>query len=121
VAERRGLVADLKSVGPEAPTLADRWLARDLAAHVAATEQLRGAPTFVGRTLVMRYGLRLNETFRPIMAVDLRRFRRHGFDWALRRLEQPPPPLLSRTSLLPVGVFEVFVHREDVRRAELPR
>lgn len=114
--ERRALVTTLKAVGPDAPTLAGAWTARDLAAHVAATEQLRGLPTSLGRTLVVRYGLRLNDVFRPVMAIDLRRFRRHGFDWALRRLEQEPPRLLARASLLPVSVFEIFVHHEDVRR-----
>lgn len=114
--ERRALVAALKAVGPDAPTLAGAWTARDLAAHVAATEQSRGVPTFLGRTLVVRYGLRLNDTFRPIMAIDLRRLRRHGFDWALRRLERQPPGLPSRASVLPVSVFEIFVHHEDVRR-----
>lgn len=120
--ERRALVATLEAVGPDAPTLAGAWTAGDLAAHVAATEQSRGVPTFLGRTLVVRYGWRLNDTFRPIMAIDLRRFRRHGFDWALRRLERQPPGLLSRASLLPVSVFEIFVHHEDVRRPnDVPR
>src|SRR5207248_1602646 len=43
--------------------------------------------------------------------------RRHGFEWALRRLERPTPGLLLRPAVLPVSVFEVFVHHEDVRRA----
>jgi uncharacterized protein (TIGR03085 family) len=114
--ERQALVATLRSVGPDAPTLVYGWSARDLAAHVAATEQFRGLPTFLGRSLVVRYGWRLNDTFRPLMAIDLRRFRRHGFDWALSRLERKPPRLLSGASLVPVSVFEIFVHHEDVRR-----
>lgn len=116
-AERRALVETLRAVGGEAATLVAGWTACDLAAHVAATEQLRGFPTFVGRSMVVRYGWRLNDLFRPVMAIDLRRFRRHGFEWALRRLARNPPVLLSRTALLPVSVFEIFVHHEDVRRA----
>ena len=115
--ERRALAATLRSVGPDAPTLAGTWRARDLAAHVAATEQVGGMPTFIGRTLVARYGLRLNDSLRPVMRIDLRRFRRHGFDWAVRRLERPAPALLSRPSILPVSVFEIYVHHEDVLRA----
>ena len=116
-AERRALVETLRAVGPDAPTLVDGWRAADIAAHVAATEQANGVPTFLGRTLVVRRAWRLNDTFRWSMAIDLKRFRRHGFDWALRRLERPSPRLLARPSVLPVSVFEVYVHHEDVRRA----
>ena len=114
-AERRGLAATLRAVGPEAPTLAGAWKAGDLAAHVVATEKLRGMPTFLGRRLVLR-GIRLNDTFAGAMAIDVRRFRRRGFDWALARLERQGPWLLDRPSVLPVSVFEIFVHHEDVRR-----
>lgn len=100
-AARRALVSALKAVAPEGITLAGTWKARDLAAHVAATEQLRGVPTFIGRTLVSRYAVRLNDTYRPVMAIDLRRFRRHGFDWAVKRLERQPPSLLSRDACCP--------------------
>lgn len=114
-AERRAFVATLRAVGPSAPTLAAPWNAEDLAAHVAATEQQRGVPTYVGRRLVMR-GIRLNDTFKPVMAVQLKRFRRHGFDRSLRRLDRPSPGLLARPEVLPVSVFEVYVHHEDVLR-----
>jgi hypothetical protein len=83
---------------------------------VAATEQVHGMPTFLGRSLVAGLGLRLNDAFKPIMAIDRRRFRRHGFEWALARLERPGPALLARASVLPVSIFEIFVHHEDVRR-----
>jgi len=116
-AERHALAATLRAVGSGAPTLIPGWTASDLAAHVAATEQQRGLPTFVGRIAVARWGWRLNDTFRAIMAIDRRRFGRHGFDWALRRLEAPGPRLLERPSLLPVSLFEILVHHEDVRRA----
>ena len=114
--ERQAFVATLRAVGPAAPTLATPWNAEDLAAHVAATEQQHGVPTYVGRRMVMR-GVRLNDTFKPVMSVQLKRFRRHGFDWSLRRLERPSPALLSRPEVLPVSVFEVYAHHEDVLRA----
>lgn len=115
--ERRALVSTLRAVGPNAPTLVDGWSTHDLAAHLAATEQLHGVPTFLGRTLVARRGLRLNDTFAPVMALDLRRCRRRGYDWALQRLERPIPRVLCARGVLPVSVFEVFVHHEDVTRA----
>ena len=115
--ERHELATTFRAVGPEADTLIKGWTAWDLAAHVAATEQQRGVPTFVGRTVVVRYGWRLNDTFRPVMAMDLRRIRRHGFHWAVQRLERPGPRLLERSTVVPVSVFEMFVHHEDVRRA----
>lgn len=115
-AERRALAATLRIVGPDAPTLVEGWTARDLAAHVAATEQLHGIPTFVGRTFVARIAVRLNDPFRATMALD-RRFRRHGWDWCVRRLEGDGPGLLARPSVVAVSIFETFVHHEDVRRA----
>jgi uncharacterized protein (TIGR03085 family) len=114
--ERTALAATFRAVGPDGPTLVGGWKAADLAAHIAATEQLGGVPTFLGRSLVARFGWRLNDTFRPVMALDLRRFRRHGFDWAVTRLERPSPRLLSRAAVLGVSVFEIFVHHEDLRR-----
>lgn len=116
VVERAALAATLRSVGPEAPTLVPDWAAADLAAHLAATEKHRGLPTFLGRQLVTRFGLRLNDTFRGAMDLDRRRFTRRGFDWAVARIERDGPALLARPSVLPVSVFEVFVHHEDVRR-----
>ena len=50
------------------------------------------------------------------MAIDLRRFGRHGFDWAVKRLEQESPRLLGRAEVLPVSVFEIFMHHEDLLR-----
>ena len=116
-AERRALAATLRIVGPDAPTLVQGWTARDLAAHVAAMEQLHGIPTFVGRTLVARFAVRLNDPFRATMALDRRRFRRHGWGWCVRRLERDGPALLARPSVVAVSIFETFVHHEDVRRA----
>lgn len=121
-AERAALARTLRAVGPDAPTLIPGWRAADLAAHVAATERQRGLPTFVGRQLVARYGLRLNDRFQALLDFDRRRFHRHGFDWAVTRLERDGPGLLAKESVLPVSLFEIFVHHEDVLRAnDVPR
>lgn len=121
VTERRCLAQTFRDVGPDRPTLAGAWTTTDLAAHVVATEQLAGVPSFVGRVVVARYGWRLNELFRSTYQRDVRRFRRLGFDTAVERLSGDPPRLLRRPSVAPVGLFEVWVHHEDVRRAnDLP-
>ena len=119
--ERRALAATLRAVGPDAPTLIPGWTATDLAAHVAATEKQRGVPTFLGRRLVRR-GVRLNDSLSWALDVDRRRFTSRGFEQALGRLERDGPALLERPGVLPVSVFEVVVHHEDVRRANrVPR
>lgn len=114
--ERTELARTLRTVGPDAPTLAGDWKARDIAAHVAGTEQFRGAPTFIGRWLVARHGVRLNERFPRLTALEHQRSRRRGFEWSLRRIERPGPALLVRPSVAAVTLFELFVHHEDVRR-----
>ena len=118
--ERQAFVASLRTAGPEARTLLEGWTALDLAAHVAATEQLRGVPTFLGRRAIARFGWRLNDTFEPIMAFDRRRYAGRGFDEALARLSRPIPGLLLTRRVLPVAVFEIVVHHEDLRRGAGP-
>jgi uncharacterized protein (TIGR03083 family) len=80
---------------------------------------MRGGPTFLGRSLVARYGWRLNEIWgSPRMAdANMRGARRRGFEWAIDRLRSEPPALLLRPAVAVVGLFEVWVHREDVARA----
>jgi len=116
--ERRRFADTLVRVGPDAPTNAGDWTAFDLAAHVVSLDQLGGLPTFVGRALVAR-GVRLNDLVRdrPVYADRiLGRQKRRGFDALVAALRRPSPWLLRRRSLLPVGLFEVWTHHEDVRR-----
>jgi len=120
--EREALAVTLRAAGSGARTTIEGWTAADLAAHVVATEKHVGVPTFLGRQLVARYGWRLNDTFRRPMELDRRWFARRGFEWALRRIERDGPALLARPTVLPVSLFEIFVHHEDVRRPNgLPR
>lgn len=115
VCERHRFAHTLRSVGADAPTLIDGWTAHDVAAHVVSLDRFRGAPTFVGRRVVSR-GVRLNDVASRSAGRALRSSKRPGFEWALDELERKPPELLLRPSVLPVGLFEVFVHHEDVRR-----
>lgn len=115
--ERQAFAETLRSVGQDAPTLAGSWTAHDVAAHVVSLDLLGGVPTFVGRTIVKR-GLRVNDVAGRFADRGLRASKRRGFDWAIEHLEQNPPRLLLRSSIAPIGLFEIFVHHEDVRRAD---
>lgn len=118
--ERVAFAVTLETVGPDAPTLCHPWTSADLAAHVASLDRLAGVPTFLGRQLVGRFGLRLNEPavrFPALASAAIRPTRGRGFEWAVGRLRGEPPPLLLRPSVSAVGLFEVWVHHQDVLRA----
>lgn len=116
LAERRSLAATLAEVGPAAPTLAGRWTAEDIAAHVVSLDSFGGIPTFLGRTAVAQ-GVRLNDAASRFSDTSIRSTRRRGFAWVVERLRLSPPRLLLGQRVAPIGLFEVFVHHEDVRRA----
>lgn len=117
--ERRAFAATLEAAGPDAPTLAGSWTTADVGAHVVALDRLAGVPTFVGRALVGR-GIRLNDVAGGLADRSIAAVRRKGWPWTLDQLRAPPPPLLLRPSVAAVGLFEVFVHHEDVLRARDP-
>ena len=118
VAERWALADTLEHCEPEAPTLAGAWTVADLAAHVAWLDRLGGLPTFLGRSIVARRAIRLNDVAGRVADRAIRAARRRGLPWAIERLRADPPALLVRPSVAPVGLFEVFVHHEDIRRAQ---
>jgi uncharacterized protein (TIGR03085 family) len=118
--ERRAMADTVEAVGADAPTLCGTWTAADVAAHVVSLDRGRGLTTFVGRLLVSRYTLRLNLPalrFPAVADASIRRARRRGVSWTVARLREPPPPLLARPSVAVVGLFEVWVHHQDVARA----
>ena len=124
--ERAALAGTLELVGADAPTLCSGWTAADVAAHLASLDRVGGVPTFVGRWLVQRLAIRLNDPalrWPRLADAMIRRPRSRGFGWAIRQLRQPVPPLLRRSSVAVVGLFEVWVHHQDVLRANdlLPR
>jgi uncharacterized protein (TIGR03085 family) len=116
VAEREVFADTLSQIGPDAPTLAGDWTAAAVAAHVVSLDRAAGVPTFVGRSIVTRSAIRLNDAAGRFADAGARSTRRRGFDWAIEQLRSPPPRLLLRPSVAAVGLFEVFVHHEDVRR-----
>lgn len=107
-AERHALIELLRTSGPDAPTLAEGWRTRDLAAHLVLRE--RRPDTLPG--------------------LGLRRFA--GYTERVRRAvaEQPYPRLIEQLERRPwwnpfhnpltdaaVNILEFFIHHEDVRRA----
>ena len=118
--ERRAFADTLAATALDAPTLAGSWTASDVAAHVVSLDRFGGVPTFLGRTIVSRFAIRLNDVAGRYADRGMASTKRRGPDWAIRRLREAPPSLLLRPSMRAVGLFEVFVHHEDVRRGAGP-
>ena len=107
--ERAALVETLRSVGPDAPTLCEGWKTRDLAAHLMIREYRPDAapgiviPFFASHTAKVQ-----NEVAE-----------RTDWDGLLDKVASGPPiysPLKLLDPLANVG--EMFIHHEDVRRAQ---
>ncbi|MBJ7340205.1 TIGR03085 family metal-binding protein [Mycolicibacterium sp.] len=106
--ERAALVATMRGVGPEQPTLCGDWNTRDLAAHLVIRERrLDAAPGI----LIPKFAGYTERVQNQVAAQN---------DWNVL-LEQiaSGPPLFSPFKLLDpfVNVAEMFIHHEDVRRA----
>jgi uncharacterized protein (TIGR03085 family) len=107
----RFILADLlETAGPEAATLCDGWLTRDLAAHVVVRE--RRADAAAGALI-------------PQLAARRERVRKEFADKPyeeLIRLIRTGPPRMSPFALKQVdeaaNTVEFYVHSEDVRRAQ---
>jgi uncharacterized protein (TIGR03085 family) len=123
--ERADFVATLRAVGPAAPTLCDAWLAGDIAAHVAVSEEAFGVPLFVfngiRRVLPARLTRRLIDRAQSTGERLNARMSRRGWSEVLRYLEEGPPRLYGFGTLAQLRVVEEWIHHEDVRRgAGLP-
>ncbi|ETK36446.1 TIGR03085 family metal-binding protein [Microbispora sp. ATCC PTA-5024] len=111
-AERAALCDLLDRLGPDAPTLCAGWTTADLAAHLVLRERRLDAaagialPFLAGHTRSVQEGLK----------------RRHSYP-ALVGLVREGPPAWTPYGLVPgldaaVNTLELFVHHEDVRRAQ---
>ncbi|MDQ3403742.1 MAG: TIGR03085 family metal-binding protein [Actinomycetota bacterium] len=108
--DERAQLSDLfDQVGPEAPTLCDGWLTRDLAAHLVVRER--------------RLDAAIGIIVKPL-AGHLENVQRGYADKPWRELvdlvRNGPPPLSPYRSAAVdelVNTTEFFVHHEDVRRA----
>lgn len=107
--ERAALVATMRSVGPDAPTLCGDWTTRDLAAHLVVRERRLDATAGVMVPFLAGYTEKVQ---RQVTEAN---------DWE-QLLDQVAsgPPLYSPFKLLdPVAnMGEMFIHHEDVRRAQ---
>ncbi|MEY2472211.1 MAG: hypothetical protein QOK28_1540 [Actinomycetota bacterium] len=109
--------ADLVTVGPEAPSGLDRWNAADLAAHLLSQTGAVRYPLAVARWFLNR-GARLGSKS-GAAAIDrpVQYYARRGFDTAVRAVRNGPPFPLMTASVAPVALFEIWVHDDDLRRA----
>jgi uncharacterized protein (TIGR03085 family) len=108
--ERAALVEILRTVGPDAPTLCEGWTTRDLTAHLVVRERRPDAlPGLVFGPLAS-YTARLQSQLTA------------STTWPdLVEMFASGPPMLSLFKVLdPVAsIHEMFVHHEDVRRAQV--
>jgi uncharacterized protein (TIGR03085 family) len=107
--ERAALVETMRCVGPEAPTLCEGWNTRDLAAHLVIREYRLDAapgiliPFFAGRTDKVQKDVAQHT----------------DWDELVDKVALGPPVYSPLKLLDPVAnVAEMFIHHEDVRRAQ---
>lgn len=107
--ERAALVEAMRATGPDAPTLCAGWTTRDLAAHLVVRERRLDAAPGILVPQLAGYTERVQQ-----QVTD-------STDWTtlLDRIASGPP-LLSPFKLLDplINVAEMFIHHEDVRRAQ---
>jgi uncharacterized protein (TIGR03085 family) len=107
--ERVALVEILREVGPDAPTLCEGWTTRDLLAHLLVRERRPDAvPGLVFAPLASHTERLQNRLVTSAKWEDLVELFATG------------PPVFSVFKVLdPVAsIHEMFVHHEDVRRAQ---
>lgn len=107
--ERAALVEILREVGPDAPTLCDGWVTRDLTAHLVVRERRPDAAPGLLFAPLASYTARVRQRLASSTTWE-----------ELLELFASGPPLLSPFTVLdPVAsIHEIFVHHEDVRRAQ---
>ncbi|MFG1923779.1 TIGR03085 family metal-binding protein [Cryptosporangium sp. NPDC048952] len=108
----RAALADLfEALGPDAPTLCEGWTTADLAAHLVVRERRPDSLP----------GIRLGAFAGYTDRVRLGALRSRGYERLIAELRSGPP-LLSPFGLPGVdglaNMGEMFVHHEDVRRAQ---
>ena len=107
--ERAALIETVRAVGPDAPTLCEGWTTRDLVAHLMIREYRPDAalgivlPLFAGRTAKVQKDVT----------------ERMDWDELLGKVASGPPIYSPLKVLDPIAnVAEMFIHHEDVRRAQ---
>jgi uncharacterized protein (TIGR03085 family) len=107
--ERAALVETIRSVGPEAPTLCEGWNTRDLAAHLVIREYRPDAAPGILSPLFARHTANVQNDVAQ----------HTDWDELVDRVASGPPVYSPLKLLDPVvNVAEMFIHHEDVRRAQ---
>lgn len=106
--ERAALVEAMRAKGPDAPTLCAGWKTRDLAAHLYVREHRPDATAGIAVPALAKYTEKVQN-----------RAAEGDWDELLDKIAAGPP-LYSPFKLLdPVAnLAEMFIHCEDVRRAQ---
>jgi uncharacterized protein (TIGR03085 family) len=107
VRERRALCDDALSVGPGAPTLCGEWTVLDLVVHLLVRER---RPLAAGGIMV--------SALRGLTERASATLRNEPFDRLVERLRTPPAVLRPEGIQSAMNTVELFVHHEDVRRAQ---
>jgi uncharacterized protein (TIGR03085 family) len=107
--ERTAMVEILRALGPDAPTLCEGWTTRDLTSHLVVRERRPDALPGIAGGPLAPYTARVQDR----LATSTK--------WEdLVELFASGPPVFSIFRFLdPVAsIHEMFVHHEDVRRAQ---
>jgi uncharacterized protein (TIGR03085 family) len=107
--ERAALVETMRDVGPDAPTLCEGWKTRDLAAHLVIREyRLDAAPGILIPFFASHTAKVQNDVAEQT-----------DWDQLLDKVASGPPVYSPLKLLDPVAnIGEMFIHHEDVRRAQ---
>ncbi|OBH20336.1 TIGR03085 family metal-binding protein [Mycobacterium sp. E3247] len=106
--ERAALVQTMRAVGPKAPTLCEGWKTRDLAAHLVIREY---RPDAAPGILIPFFASHTEKVQNQVAE--------QGWDELVDKVASGPPVYSPFKLLDPVAnVAEMFIHHEDVRRAQ---
>jgi len=107
--ERAALVETFRSAGPDAPTLCEGWTATDLAAHLVLRERRLDATPGIAFPPLAGYTAKVQDR----MAATT------PWPELVDKIAGGPPIYSPFIVLDPlVNVAEMFIHHEDVRRAQ---
>jgi uncharacterized protein (TIGR03085 family) len=99
----------MRAVGPDAPTLCEGWTARDLAAHLVIREYRPDAAPGIMIPFFASHTAKVQDEVAA------------GTDWGelVNKVASGPPVYSPFILLDPIAnVAEMFIHHEDVRRAQ---
>jgi uncharacterized protein (TIGR03085 family) len=107
--ERAALVETMRAVGPDAPTLCEGWKTRDLAAHLVIREYRPDAAAGIMIPFFAAHTAKVQDEAAA----------KNDWDELVNKIASGPPVYSPFILLDPVAnVAEMFIHHEDVRRAQ---